>query len=233
MKRAAIYSRVSTLKEEQTNALGASLERLREYATRRGFEVREFTDRLTGKRTDRPGYVAMLEAARRREVDVIVVTRLDRLGRSTVEIIRVGRELEALGVDLVAVDQPIDTTTPMGRFLFVVFAALAELERDFTRDRILRGMETARKRGRVFGRPQAHVDLVPKVRTLRAIGMSYQTIVIALQREHAVTVTRSWVVRACTGSTDGVRVAETEATLTTGNGVSNPPVFDTLGGPTP
>lgn len=220
-KRAAIYSRVSTPKEEQENALGAALERLRAYAAARGFEVvLEETDRRTAADLSRAGYRRALEACRRREVDVLLITRLERLARSAQELIRVGEELAAWGVDLVCVDQPIDTTTPAGKLTFHLFAILAEFERAMIRERVLKGMETARARGRIPGPAPKAPDLVPHARALVAGGLSVRQAARRLEEDHGIAVSATWVARRCAGIPRGVRAAAPQGTLTPGAGVA-------------
>jgi DNA invertase Pin-like site-specific DNA recombinase len=112
---------------------------------------RVFTDKMTGKRFDRPEYLKMLEMAR--PGDVIVVWRLDRLGRSLKELIETVTDLATRGIELKSLKENIDTTTPTGKFMFHVMAALTEFERDLISERTQAGLEAARARGRKGGRP--------------------------------------------------------------------------------
>jgi DNA invertase Pin-like site-specific DNA recombinase len=82
----------------------------------------------------------------------VACTKLDRLARSTHHLVRLAREFEALGVELVVLDQAIDTTTPAGRLLFHVLAAIAEFERQLIRERVVAGIHRARRLGRRLGR---------------------------------------------------------------------------------
>jgi Resolvase, N terminal domain len=86
----------------------------------------------------RPALDALRADVRKRKVDVILCVKLDRLARSVHHLVSLGREFAALGEDLVALDQQIDTTTPAGRLLFNVLASIAEFERDLIRDRVIR-----------------------------------------------------------------------------------------------
>src|SRR3989454_9924162 len=104
-----------------------------------------------GMKDRRPALDSLLDACRRRQVDVVAITKLDRLARSVHHLVALGRELEALGVDLVVLDQTIDTTTPAGRLLFHVLASIAEFERDLIRDRVIAGVRRARAQGRRLG----------------------------------------------------------------------------------
>ena len=150
--RTAIYTRVSTADQRPE----IQTARLRGYANARDFEVvEEFVDHgVSGAKASRPALDRMMEAARRREFDAVLVAKLDRLARSVHHLTQLAAELEALGVGLVVVDQAIDTTTPSGRLLFNVLGSIAEFERDLIRERTLAGVEAARRRGARIGRPE-------------------------------------------------------------------------------
>src|SRR5262245_6076065 len=132
--RAALYARVST--SDQTPA--TQLEALRAFGTARGWRTAEYVDHgVSGAKERRPGLDGLLAAVRARRVDVVACVKLDRLARSTRHLVTLAADLEALGVDLVVLDQAIDTTTPSGRLMFHVLAAIAEFERDLIRDRVV------------------------------------------------------------------------------------------------
>jgi DNA invertase Pin-like site-specific DNA recombinase len=106
-----------------------------------------------------------------REGDVLVVARLDRLGRSLRELIDLVGELEGRGVGFRSLKESLDTTTAGGRLIFHVFGALAEFEREIIRERTMVGLETARVRGRHGSRPRALDDVKTKLaRRLKAEG---------------------------------------------------------------
>jgi DNA invertase Pin-like site-specific DNA recombinase len=138
------YARVSTL--DQTLALQ------QDALTEAGCE-RIFTDTASGARTDRPGLADALWHLRRG--DTLVVWRLDRLGRSLEHLIETIRRLEQQGIHFKSLQEQIDTTTSGGKLVFHVFGALAEFERDLIRERTHAGLQAARARGRLFGRPKA------------------------------------------------------------------------------
>lgn len=135
------YARVSTDDQNldlQRDALGrACCERL-------------FTDTISGAKADRPGLSAALEFAR--PGDVLIVWRLDRLGRSLPDLVRLVGELDAKGIGFESLTEKIDATTAAGRLVFHVFAALAEFERNLIRERTHAGLAAARARGRMGGR---------------------------------------------------------------------------------
>lgn len=109
-----------------------------------------FKDKASGMATDRPQLTAALEYVR--EGDVLVVWRLDRLGRSLKHLVNVVTDLQEQGVGFRSLHESIDTTTPAGKLIFHVFAALAEFERELIRERTMSGLAAARARGRMGGR---------------------------------------------------------------------------------
>ena len=150
--RIALYARVSTT--DQT--VEPQLHTLREYAQRRGADAVEYTDHgVSGAKDRRPALDRLLHAARRREVGAVVCVKLDRLARSVRHLTQLAAELDSLGVELVVLDQGIDTGTPSGRLLFHLLGAVAEFERDLMRERTRAGMAAARRRGAQIGRRRA------------------------------------------------------------------------------
>ena len=119
-----------------------------------------FTDKMSGQRFDRPEFLKMLERARAE--DVIVVWRLDRLGRSLKQLIETVTLLEERGIELRSLKEHIDTTTPTGKLMFHIIGAMAEFERDVIRERTQAGLEAARARGRRGGRPKAIAKMEPR-----------------------------------------------------------------------
>jgi len=132
---------------------------LQEDAMKREQCDRIFTDKMTGKRFDRPEFLHMLDIAR--PGDIIVVWKLDRLGRSLKELIETVSGLSERGIELRSLKENIDTTTPTGKLMFHIIAALAEFERDIISERTQAGLEAARARGRKGGRPKATETLKP------------------------------------------------------------------------
>jgi DNA invertase Pin-like site-specific DNA recombinase len=173
IRTVGLYSRVSTGDQSPANQLAP----LRTYAEARGWKAVEYVDHgVSGARERRPALDAMLTAARARRIDAVVCTKLDRLARSTRHLVAMAAELEALGVHLVVVDQAIDTTTPTGRLLFTVLAAISEFERDLIRERVAAGIRRAKASGIRIGRPRKH-DVDPdEVAGLRASGLSLSEI---------------------------------------------------------
>lgn len=138
------YARVSTddqLLDAQTDALAAA-----------GAE-RIFTDKISGSVRKRPQLDQLLDQLR--QGDVIVVTKYDRLARSLRDLLDIVEAIQARGGGFRSLAEDIDTTTPAGRLIFHVFASIAQFERERISERTREGLEAARKRGRVGGRPPA------------------------------------------------------------------------------
>ncbi|ROP45555.1 recombinase family protein [Pseudokineococcus lusitanus] len=142
MPHAHGYARVSTTSQD------ASLQH--DALTAAGC-ARLWTDVASGSRDDRPQLAQLLE--RLLPGDTLVVWRLDRLGRSLPHLLATVNELEARGVGFRSLTESIDTTTAGGRLVFSIFGALADFERQLIRERTIAGLEAARARGRVGGRP--------------------------------------------------------------------------------
>lgn len=178
-RRAACYSRCSTSEQ----SVDGQRETLRNYAAARGWGSTEYFDHgVSGARERRPGLDALLQAVRRRQVDVLVCTKLDRLARSVRHLVALGEELRALGVELVVLDRAVDTTTSGSRALFGMLAVFAEFERDLIRERVIAGVRRAQVLGKHLGRPKVHhVDVAPaRARALLAEGRSLRATARAL-----------------------------------------------------
>jgi putative DNA-invertase from lambdoid prophage Rac len=176
--RAALYARVST-HDQQT--LGLQSEAMAAYIKGRGWEsVRQVRDVGSGAR-ERPGREGLLKAARRREVDVIVVWRLDRWGRSLPDLVVTLRELTDLGVGFVSLTEALDLTTPTGRAMAGMVAVFAEFEREILRERVRSGIAQARKEGRLHGRPRTASLKADEVRRLKAERVSHSEIARRLE----------------------------------------------------
>jgi len=149
--RAAIYARVSTFDQEPEN----QLRELRRYVEARGWTAREFVDRgVSGSKDSRPALDALIKDAKRRKFDVLVVWRLDRLGRNLRHLILLLDELSAIGVGFVSLAEAIDTATPAGRLQLHLLAAIAQFERERIIERVNAGLARAKAQGKKLGRPR-------------------------------------------------------------------------------
>ena len=175
MKRAALYMRVSTKGHGQTTETQAMA--LREYAGHRGLTVAyEYRDEgVSWSKVSRPALDQLMKDARSRKFDVVVVARFDRFARSTRHLVLALEEFSALGIDFISVSESIDTSTPMGKMVFTVIAAVAELERSLIRERVVMGLDRAKKQGKQLGRPKVIVNPL-QIAGLRNQGRSWNEI---------------------------------------------------------
>ena len=179
MRKVAIYARVST----QSQSTEQQLFTLREVANRTdSIIVQEYTDTISGATDSRPGLDALLLAARQRKFDVLYCYSIDRLGRSTKNLITVVEELQALKIDLYFYREGIDTTTPTGKCVFTILGSVAELERNLIRERVCAGLQKAKRNGVKLGRPSKLNDgLKSAIRLLRSKGMGIKQIAAQCQ----------------------------------------------------
>jgi DNA invertase Pin-like site-specific DNA recombinase len=173
-KSVAIYARVSTDKQK----VEMQLAELREYGERAGWKIyREFIDEgYTGKDTARPAFKEMLDEARRRKFDLLLVWKLDRLSRSLKDLITTLDELGHLGIDFISYDNKIDTSSPTGKLVFQVIGAVAEFERNIISERVKAGLRNAQRNGKRLGRPPVPPITIEKAKALRSEGLSYRKI---------------------------------------------------------
>jgi DNA invertase Pin-like site-specific DNA recombinase len=174
---AAIYSRVSTVDKGQDLTLQSDA--LKEYCGTRGWDVLEYADQLSAAKV-RPGLTRMLLDARQGKFSVLVVWKLDRLFRSVIDAVTTLDNLSTrCGVRFVSLQDGLDVnpveTSPMVRFQMQLFASLAELERGIIRQRVKAGMDHARAKGTVLGRPKIVMDGA-RVKELRDAGRSWSQI---------------------------------------------------------
>ena len=157
--KCAIYCRVST----RDQSVEMQLVQLREYAQRRGWEIAdEYIDEaVSGIKKKRPGLDRLMADCQQRLVDVVLVWKFDRFARSVTHLTQALETFQSLGIDFISYSQNLDTSTPMGKMLFVILGAVGELERDLIRERTEAGRQVARTRGVKFGRRSV---VTPEVR---------------------------------------------------------------------
>jgi DNA invertase Pin-like site-specific DNA recombinase len=158
--RASLYARCSTLDKGQDPEL--QLTPLRDYCQKRGLIIAgEYIDNgISGSKNHRPQLDRLLEAARKRQIDLIVVWKLDRFGRSLKQLVTALDELSSLGIGFISYQDNLDLTTPQGRLMFHIIGAMAEFERELIRERVKAGLENARRKGKRLGRkPVAPIDI--------------------------------------------------------------------------
>lgn len=186
-RRAALYVRVSTAKRslkgnatdfEQDPAVQEMS--LKALVAQRGWQLTSvYSDRASGAKERRSGLHALLQDARRGAFDVVVVWRFDRFARSVKQLVDAQEEFRTLGVDFVSHQEALDSSTPMGKAMFTVIAAMAELERSVIRERVIAGLEYARREGTRSGQPIGRPKVIfrrDEVTELRALGLSWRQI---------------------------------------------------------
>lgn len=153
MVRVAVYARVSTRDKDQDPEL--QLSALRDYVETRGWTATEYVDfAAAGDLAHRTSWARLLGDASRRRVDRVLVWKIDRAFRSTLNALATLRDWEHAGVGFASLTQPeLDTTSPTGRLVFTILAAVAEMERELIADRVREGMRKAARDGVRIGRP--------------------------------------------------------------------------------
>ncbi len=182
--RVALYARVSTKNNGQDPE--TQLLALREYAQARKLAVfAEYVDiGISGSKDSRPALNRLMADARKRRFDAVLVARFDRFARSTRHLVLALEEFNALGVDFISLSESVDTSTPMGKMVFTVIGAVAELERSLIRERVILGLQRVKAQGKQLGRPRASIDL-DKLRELHGAGLSHRKIAAVMDISQA------------------------------------------------
>jgi putative DNA-invertase from lambdoid prophage Rac len=176
--RAALYARVST-HDQQT--LPLQIRTMREYAAKRNWTIITQVKEIGSGASEREMRATLIAAARKREIDVVLVWRLDRWGRSVADLVSTLQELQHLGVGFVSLTEALDLTTPAGRAMAGLLSVFAEFERDILRERVRAGLDHARRQGKRLGRPPSVVHQAAEVRKLGRQGISKSEIARQLQ----------------------------------------------------
>jgi putative DNA-invertase from lambdoid prophage Rac len=169
MFRVGLYARVST-NDQQT--LPMQTRALRDYVARRGWTLAMQIREVGSGTIERQAREQLMEAARRREIDVVLVWRLDRWGRSVTDLLATLQELEHLGVGFVSLTEALDLTTPAGRAMAGLLAIFAEFEREILRERTRAGLAHARQNGKQLGRPITAGLQATEIRKLYRAGVA-------------------------------------------------------------
>ena len=191
--RVALYARVSTLDKGQDTEV--QMRELREYAARRGWLPVEYVDHLTGTKDSRPNLDRLMQDAKRRKFDCVLVWKFDRFARSVSHLLRALEEFHALGLEFVSLTEMCDTTTPQGKMLFTILGAVAEFERSLICERVKAGLANARAKGRLPGPKPLTLDIV-SVAARRQAGESLRAIAASLGVSPALLVKRAKVLTA-------------------------------------
>ncbi|MFN0278976.1 MAG: recombinase family protein [Pyrinomonadaceae bacterium] len=183
--RVGIYARVST-HDQQT--LPMQLKQMREYIENRKWKLAvEFQEIGSGAKT-RPKREELLKMARRREIDAILVWKLDRFGRSLVDLVTSLNELRNLEVVFVSLTESLDFSTPSGRAMAGMLSTFAEFERDIIRERVKAGIANARENGKPHGRPKTAALKKDRIRQMKIDGLNNSQIARQLKISRASVI---------------------------------------------
>ncbi len=162
--RAALYMRVSTADQKPDLQSDA----LRAYAGRSSLDIiRSYCDvGVSGRREGRPQLNNLMIAARTKEIDCVLVWKFDRFARSTSHLLAALEEFNHLGVRFISVQDQVDTDSPMGRAMFTIIGAMAELESSLISERVTAGMKSAETRGKHLGRPATPQRVISEIEAL-------------------------------------------------------------------
>ena len=169
MFRVGLYARVST-QDQQTIPL--QMRAMREYAAARGWNIVLQVKEVGSGASERELRQNLIEAARRREIDLILVWRLDRWGRSLPDLVTTLEELNHLGVGFVSLTEALDLTTPTGRAMAGLLSVFAAFEHEILRERVRAGLAHARQNGKRLGRPATAAIKAAEIRKLHRAGVS-------------------------------------------------------------
>jgi DNA invertase Pin-like site-specific DNA recombinase len=175
----ALYLRVSTAQQKPD----LQVDGVHGYAARAGLEiVAEYLDRaVSGRQEGRPQLQALMRAARQHEFACVVVWKFDRFARSVSHLLRALEEFNHLRIRFISIQDQVDTASPMGKAMFTIIGAMAELESSLISERVKAGMAAARARGKPLGRPATPAPLVSRIEALAGTtGLSVRQIQEAL-----------------------------------------------------
>jgi DNA invertase Pin-like site-specific DNA recombinase len=155
-KRVALYVRVST----KDQSVDMQLNDLDRYSKERGVKVfKVYKDNgVSGTKESRPALSELMNDAKKRKFDIVLVWRFDRFARSTKHLVNALYEFRNLGIDFISYQENIDTSSPLGEAIFTIISAMAKLERDIIAERVRGGLRRAQANGKRLGRPKSDVD---------------------------------------------------------------------------
>ena len=186
--RVGLYARVSTTNGQSPEM---QLAELREYSARRGWEIfREYVDQgVSGSKESRPELNRLMADAHHRHFDIVLCWKVDRFGRSLRHLVNALADLDSYGIAFVSLRDNLDLSTPSGRLMFQIIAAMAEFERSLIQERVRAGLRNAKLKGKILGRPRRIVSGDEMTR-LREQGASFREIAKAVGASPGTVRTR-------------------------------------------
>ena len=165
--RVAIYARVSTGEQTTDN----QVIKLKKVAERNGWEVEAiYADTISGAKSKRPELDKLMQSVMRKEIDIVMVWSVDRLGRSLQHLITLLSDIHSKDVALYLHQQGIDTTSPAGKAMFQMMGVFAEFERAMIQERVKAGLSRAKAQGKTLGRPKVTKNVEKAVLSAREEG---------------------------------------------------------------
>jgi DNA invertase Pin-like site-specific DNA recombinase len=171
--KAAIYARVST---HDQHTLNMQIQAMQKYAEAREWKIVKAISEIGSGAKERAEREELIKSAKRREIDVVIVWKLDRWGRSVTDLLHTLNELSELGVGFISITEALDLTTASGRAMAGLLAIFAEFEREILRERVKAGIAHARRQGKNHGRPASARKLTDQVKSLNLQGLSKSAI---------------------------------------------------------
>ena len=175
--KVGIYARVST-SDQQT--LSMQIKAVEEYANIRGWAISLIVEKTSSGAKKLPKRNELIKAAIRREIDVVVVWKLDRWGRSVADLFTTLNELNSVGVGFISVTEALDLTTPIGRAMTGLLTVFADFERELLRERVKAGIAHSRSIGKPHGRPKSASLKNAEIKQLYSEGLNKSQIAIKL-----------------------------------------------------
>jgi DNA invertase Pin-like site-specific DNA recombinase len=156
VKRVAVYVRVST----KDQSVDMQLNDLERYSKERDLSIfNVYKDNgVSGTKETRPALSELMNDAKKRKFDIVLVWRFDRFARSTKHLVTALYEFRNLGIDFISYQENIDTSSPLGEAIFTIISAMSKLERDIIAERVKGGLRKAKANGKRLGRPKSEVD---------------------------------------------------------------------------
>ena len=176
-KRVAIYVRVST----KDQSVDMQLNDLERYSRERGLNVfKVYEDSgVSGTKETRPALNELMDHAKKKRFDMVLVWRFDRFARSTKHLVTALHEFRHIGIDFISFQENIDTSSPLGEAIFTIISAMSTLERDIIAERVKGGLRKAKAKGRRLGRPKSKID-ISKLIEYRKQKMSIRRIAVEM-----------------------------------------------------
>ncbi len=173
-KKVGLYARTSTARDQNPRM---QIDELRVMAKQRGWQiVGEYVDHgVSGSKDRRPELDRLHRDVVLGKIEIVACYRFDRYARSLKHLVTAMEEFQVRGIDFVSIHDAVDTSTPSGKFIFHIFAAMSEFEKELIRERVMSGLQAARRRGEKLGRPRVRVDIA-RALSMRSQGKSYRDI---------------------------------------------------------